>query len=202
MIIVPPLLRVNSFRWTLLRNDIENRSVFGSQSIQAASPVWAVSMGGVPQKRYDAMACEQFLEALEGKRNQCEMFHRAHKVPAGTLRSVLTLSAAVGVGALSLPCVASAVAGQTLLKGDLLGLGIVLTQQVVRVAEDAVTDSSGNINISINTPLRNGFSAGLAVIWNQPKALFRQRETNPGIEYVPGAIGMGWTLDLIEDWRP
>lgn len=185
-----------------MRNDIENRSVFGSQSVEAASPVWSISMSGTPQKRNDAIAFEQFLESLAGKRNQVEMFHRAHKVPAGTLRSLLTLAAPVGVGALSLSLQASALAGQTLLRGDLLGLGSVITQQVVRVAADAVTDSSGAMTVAITMPLRNGFGQGYAVVWNQPKALFRQRETNTGIEYVPGVIGMGWSLDLVEDWRP
>lgn len=202
MIIVPPPLRVNSFRWALQRNDIESRSVFGSQSIEAASPLWAVSMAGVTLKKNEAVALEVFLEAIAGKRNQVQMHHRAHKVPAGTLRSALTVRTAVAAGATVLQLQAGAGAGQTLLRGDLIGLGAVLTQQVVRLAADAVTAADGSLTAALNTPLRNAFAAGAAVQWNAPAALFRQRENSAGIEYVPGVFGMGWTLDLLEDWRP
>jgi hypothetical protein len=91
-------------------------------------------------------------------------------------------------------------AGATLLKNDLIGLGSGLTQQVVKVAADAMADGFGVIGITITPPLRNAFAAGAAVTWDRPKALFRQKSLNEGIEYQP-VIGQAWALSLREDWR-
>jgi hypothetical protein len=93
-------------------------------------------------------------------------------------------------------------ASKTLLKGDLLGLGTGPTQQVVPIAADATANAAGQITVQLSTPLRNAFPAGTPVVWDKPKALFRQRQNSTGIEYVPGIIGQPWALDLIEDWRP
>jgi hypothetical protein len=202
-VIVPPPLRVNSFRWTLSRNEIENRSVFGAQAIEAGVPLWAVSMTGPPQRRNDAIAFEQFLESFEGLLNQVELYHRAQRVPAGSLRGVLTLSAPAAAGALALVINAGAgQAGATLKRGDLIGLGGGLNQQVLRVSADAVTGGDGRITVALNTSLRAAFPAGVGVVWDRPRALFRQVQNNSGISYVPGVIGRPWQLDLIEDWRP
>lgn len=201
-LIIPPVLNISSFRWTLKRNEVEGRSVFGSQSIEASAPLWSCSMTGIPMIKSEAIAFEQFLESLAGKRNQVEMYHRAHSYPAGTMRGTLTLSADAADGATSLVITGGAgQAATTLLQGDLLGIGTVLTQQVIRVAANATANGSGVITVSLTTALRNAFSSGSAVVWDRPKALFRQTENNTGIEYTTGRIGQPWSLDLIEDVR-
>lgn len=91
-------------------------------------------------------------------------------------------------------------AGKTLLKNDWLGIGSGLTQQVVKVAADATADINGVISVTTTTPLRNAFAAGAAVTWDKPKALFRQKSLNEGIEYQ-AVIGQPWALSLREDWR-
>jgi hypothetical protein len=84
----------------------------------------------------------------------------------------------------------------------LLGIGTVTTQQVLRIASDAVADGSGVIVVTLVAPVRGDFPIGTQVRWDRPAALFRQREDNTGIEYQPGRIGQPWALDLVEDWRP
>lgn len=202
-IITPPAFNVGSFRWTLKRSEIVGKSVFGSQSIEAATPVWLCSISGVPLVKDEAIAFEQFLESLAGYRNQVEMYHRVQPQPRGTLRGNLTLNADTSEGATALQITGGpSQAGKTLLCGDLIGIGSVITQQVMRIAADATADGSGVIDVSLGTPLRNAFESGVSVVWDRPKALFRQQQNNAGINYVPGIIGEPWSLDLIEDWRP
>lgn len=201
-VIVPPDFKVSSFKWTLKRNEVEGRSVFGSQSIEASTPLWVVAMTGGGLKTADAIAFEQFLEALAGKRNQVAIHHQIYPQPLGTMRGTLTLSSDAADGATSLVITGGAgQSGKTLLRGDLLGLGTGLTQQVVRVSADATANGSGVITVTLNTALRNAFSSGAAVTWDRPKALFRQSENNSGIEYTSVRYGQPWALDLIEDVR-
>jgi hypothetical protein len=202
-VITPPTLRVNSFKWTPLRNQIASSSVFGRQAIEASGAKWQVSMTGVPQIQREAIIVETFLESFNGLVNQVEMYHLAQPAPTGTMRGSMVLDADAAASALSIVIDAGAgQAGTTLLLGDLLGLGSGLTQHVVRVAADAQADSDGVITVTLSQPLRNAFLAGVEVRWDKPKALFRQKQNNSGVEYTPGRIGQPWALDLQEDWRP
>lgn len=89
----------------------------------------------------------------------------------------------------------------TLLFGDLLGIGSGSTQQVLSLAADATADAGGAITVNLQAPLRNDFAAGTVLVWDRPKAWFRQKEKNSGIDVTPDG-GAPWSLSLIEDWRP
>lgn len=194
--------KVSTFRWRKAHRAVVFSSIFGSQSQEGAGPLWEVEMAGVPMYWAEANRMVAFLESFDGYKNQLELWHLTQPVPNGTMRGVMVLAAAAAQGANSLQISAGgSQAGTTLLSGDLLGLGSGLTQQVVRVSADATADASGNIAVSIGTPLRNAFSAGAGVTWNKPKALFRQKTLNEGIEYLP-VVGQPWSLSLVEDWRP
>lgn len=91
--------------------------------------------------------------------------------------------------------------GKTLLQGDLLGLGSGLTQQVVMVVADAYSASGRSITVQVEPPLRNAFSSGAAVTWDKPMALFRRVNSKFGWENARARVE-GFSLDLIEDWRP
>lgn len=91
--------------------------------------------------------------------------------------------------------------GKTLVKGDYLGFGSGLTQQVVMVTEDATSIGQGNITVSIEPPLRNDFSAGSAITWDRPKVLYRNQEMATGWDYE-SVFASGFNLNLIEDPRP
>lgn len=193
--------KVSSFRWKKAHRAAVFASIFGSQSMEGAGPLWEVDLSGVPQYWGEAQQMEAFLESFEGYKNQLELWYLTRPVPLGTMRGTMVLNADAAQGATSLVISAgSGQAGTTLLRGDLLGLGSGLTQQVVKVMGDDTADGSGVITVQIGTPLRNAFASGAAVTWNKPKALFRQKTLNEGIEYQ-AVIGQPWTLSLIEDWR-
>lgn len=90
--------------------------------------------------------------------------------------------------------------GLTLLKGDLLGLGSGLTQQVVMVLADATSTGQGNITVTTEPPLRNAFALAAAVTWDKPAALFRSQSSLAGWDYEQ-TFASGFKLDLLEDWR-
>lgn len=200
-VITYPDLCVSSFRWMKVNQAMVFTSPFGSQAVDVSTPLWSVEMTGVPTKFDTADRIQTFLESLDGFRNQLALWNLARPVPKGTMRGSMVLSGAASQGDVVLTISAPTEAGETLLAGDMLGIGSGLTQQVVRVMADATADSSGDILVTVGTPLRNAFPSGQAVIWDKPKALFRQTAVTDGIEYVPG-IANAWTLQLVEDIRP
>lgn len=203
VIALPDALCTSSFRWKMIRNQIVSRSPFGSQALEASTPQWVCNMTGVPEYVREAKILETFLEQLAGVANQVAVYNRAYPVPEGTMRGSMTLYQDAFDGDLSFVVDGGpSQAGATLLKGDLLGIGGVSSQQVHRLSADTLANPSGLIFVPLVAPLRGNFPAGTEVRWDRPAALFRQRQDNEGIEYQPGVIGQPWSLDLIEDWRP
>ena len=109
--------------------------------------------------------------------------------------------AATAQGATVMTIYASRQGSKTLLAGDYLGIGAGTTQQVVMVTADAAANASGVITVSFEPPLRNALTAGAAVAWDRPKALFRRADSRSAWEYEPGTV-KGMSLSLVEDWRP
>lgn len=197
-----PNLGVSTFRWKRTNRAVVFGSIFGSQALNSgAAPVWEVELTGVPQYWAGAIAAQTFLESLDGYTHQIELWNLVQPVPAGTMRGTMTLGFATSQGAANVWISAGSGQGlKTLLAGDLIGIGSGATQQVLRVSQDSMSDANGLINVLVNTPVRNAIAQGSAVTWNKPKALFRQKTLNDGIEYQ-AVIGQPWSLSLIEDWR-
>jgi hypothetical protein len=74
-IITYPGYRIASFRWNKANQAIVNRSPFGSQSVDAASPLWEASMTGVSESRSMASQISQFLESFDGYKNQVALWN-------------------------------------------------------------------------------------------------------------------------------
>lgn len=202
MILTWPDYCVSAFRWTLAEQAIPFKSAFGSQALDVAFPLWSVEMAGRPELWPEAIEIGAFFESIRGYTNQIALWSLNQPAPAGTLRGTPTFAVDAAQGATQIEIdIGIGQDGATLLRGDLIGFGSGLTQQVVRVMTDASAGSAGIITVSIGTPLRNAFTAGSAVVWDKPKALFRQSVLTDGIQYQP-KLGQPWALSLLEDWRP
>jgi hypothetical protein len=202
VITFPSALYAVRMSWAQQRNDTENRSIFGAQAVEVSAPLWVVSMEG-PMKN-DTLAGEwkTLLMRLRGKTNQLALWDLMRTVPLGTMRGTLTFNTAPAAGATSLSITGGAgQAGTTLLQGDLLGFGSGLTQQVVMVVANATANGSGVIAVTVEPALRNAFSGGASVVWDQPKVLFRRSSSKAGWDYTTTVVS-GFVLDLIEDPRP
>jgi hypothetical protein len=201
-VITFPDYRVASFLWHKANQATTFRSIWGNQSLDAASPLWEVAMTGVAESRDTARQIETFIESLNGYTNQLALWDVEHPVPSGTMRGTMTFNASAAQGATGISVTAgSGQAGKTLLVGDLIGFGTGLTQQVVRITANATADVSGTIALTIGTPLRNAFASGAAVTWNKPAALFRLKSLDAGLTYKPDGAD-AWTLDLLESPLP
>lgn len=199
-VIALPSFETAAFKWSLRHSEIESRSVFGSQTIEVAFPLWQVEINGAPTTTFAAPVIEAFMEAMSGMRNQVELYNRAQTVPRGTYRGNLTMLTYKPEGATTLTINGGQAFG-TFLRGDLIGFGSGINQQVVRITNDVTAIGTGIMTANINPPLRTPISAGEEIRWLKPAALFRQIGDNNGIEYTPG-IGQPWKMSFLEDARP
>jgi len=188
--------------WGSKRNDSEFRSIFGAQAQEVAAPQWEVTLSAPMAPEAMSGGWKALLMQLRGRVNQIAMWDMARPVPAGTMRGdmILPSGAAQGDNTLTISTDASQ-SGKTLKQGDMLGMGSGLTQQVVMVVSDASADVDGNITVTVEPSLRNSFSASAVVTWDKPKALFRRNDSTSTWKYT-GHMAEGFSLNLIEDWRP
>lgn len=200
-VITWPDLPVKESGFAQQRNDISFNSMFGSQAVEASAPVWVVTLQATPGLEATSGAWKALGIQLRGKTNQLALWDIARPVPLGTMRGTMTLNSSAAQGATALSIVAGGQNAKTLLQGDYIGIGSLLTQQVVMVVENATSNGSGVISVTVEPALRNAFSAGESITWNQPKALFRQVGSKFGWTNFAAQAG-GFALDLVEDWRP
>lgn len=198
----PTTIAVESMNWSQQRNDTEFRSVFGAQAVEVTAPLWSVSMV-LAARNDDAIGAAKALAMqLRGRTNQLSVYDLMRVAPRGTMRGTLTFNTAPAAGATSLSITGGVgQAATTLLKGDLLGFGSALTQQVVMVVADATANGSGVIAVTVEPALRNAFIIGDGVTWDKPRALFRRASSKIGWDYGPTRVS-GIVLELLEDVRP
>lgn len=194
-------LAVAKFNWGQQRNDLDFRSAFGSQSLEISAPLWTASIMSEFMNEDEAGAWYALQMQLRGKTNQLALWNLGRPVPRGTYRGGIALAAHAYQGSTSLQIISTdASAGKTLLQGDMLGIGSGITQQVVMVSAPAVSLAGGNITVSVEPPLRNTFTAGTALTWDKPKALFRRTDNRTNWSYETNIVE-SFKLDLVEDWR-
>lgn len=203
IITFPSTLYMSSMTWGQRRNEVTSRSIFGAQTTEVTGPLWIVSLSIDRLTDAEAGEWKALMMRLQGQVNQLALWDHLRPVPVGTMRGTMVLDANAAQGATQLVIDAGAgEAGETLVAGDLLGLGSgSITQQVVMVTQDATADVNGVITVNIQPPLRNGFTAGDSVTWDKPKALFRRTSSDASWDYST-VYASGFGLDLIEDWRP
>lgn len=197
----PSTLKVAKASWAQQRLDVSFNSAFGSQALEGSAPIWNVTLESPPALESNGGGWQSLIMQLRGKTNQLALWNHARPVPLGTMRGTMTLNSDAAQGATTLSIVASGQTAKTLLQGDMIGIGSLLTQQVVMVVADATSDGSGVVEVAVEPALRNAFSAGESVTWDKPKALFRRVDSKSGWNYY-GAVVEGFMLDLREDWRP
>lgn len=202
VITFPESLERVEMTWGSRRNDSEFRSIFGAQAQEVAAPLWEVTLMSPIAPEDISGGWKALLMQLRGRVNQIAMWDMARPAPRGTMRGTMLLDTAALQGATSIDISTDvSQAAKTLVQGDLIGIGSGITQQVVMVVANAVADVSGNITVLIEPPLRNAFASISPVTWDKPKALFRRNDSKSMWKYT-GHMAEGFSLDLIEDWRP
>jgi hypothetical protein len=128
----------------------------------------------------DAGEFEALLNWLAGGVNTLELWHFNRPQPVGTMRGtpVLAATAAQFAGQLQV----QAVAGATLMGGDLLGVGGYLVQ----VLQACTADASGLISVPLVARLPADVAVGTAVLWDRPTVKLRMQETQVNTTYGAG----------------
>jgi hypothetical protein len=176
--------------------------MFGAQAIEVSAPLWAVSFEVTVRRDSDPVVGDwkAILVSLRGRVNQLQLYDMGRPTPLGTMRGAMTLSVAAVQGDTVLNIVATGENNKTILKGDMLGIGSTITQQVVMATAPATSDGAGNIQVDVEPPIRNAFDIGEVVTWDKPTALFRRTDSKIGWDYN-GVFVSGFSLDVLEDWR-
>lgn len=197
----PSSILVATMTWGQVRRDLTYTSIFGSQAVEISPPLWSVSMEAQPLKEISSGAWKSLIVGLKGKTNNLALWDFLRPAPAGTMRGTMTLNSNAAQGATSLSIIAATEISKTLLQGDMLGLGSGATRQVVMVTADATADGAGIISVTVEPQIRTAGTAGNAVVWDKPTALFRRVDSKASWNYSIGKMASGFALDLIEDWR-
>lgn len=193
--------QVTMMSWGQQRFDITSRSVFGAQSIESGAPLWTAEFQVKPLREVDTGVWKSTMLKLAGQTNQFELWDIRRPAPLGTMRGGMVLSVAAEQGDTSIIISSNSLqGGRTLLEGDMLQLGSGETQQVIILTDGAFSDSTGDIEVFFQGPLRNDFAQGATVIWDKPKALFRRTSADTQWNYEP-LFARGFAMTLIEDWR-
>lgn len=121
-----------------------------------------------------------------------------HQAPAGTLRGTPTVTNTTAQGATSIG-ITTSTSGETVKEGDNLGLVTAIGAQLVTVTADA-TGSGTALTFSFEPPLRAGVTAGTAVTWNAPTALYMLRDADWAATFRPGE-GEPLVVEFVEMWN-
>lgn len=127
----------------------------------------------------DGAVMESFLNSFRNQINTVDVWHFARPVPRGTMRGTPTLSADVAQGAASITI--QAVAGETVLDGDMLGVGGLLLQ----ACGNATANGSGVITVNLNNRVRAAQLSGAAVTWDKPSIPCRKL-SDTGVTFMRG----------------
>lgn len=164
-----------------------------TQSITHLADRLRVRVDLPPAKGAAAAEREAFFTAAVSRGHWLRVGHWLRPVPAGTLRGTPTVAVATAAGSRTLPV--QTTAGATLLAGDLLGANGQLMQCYYG---GAVADGAGAMDINLVLPLRRALAAGAALVWSVPTGTFQVMSADPVLEYMPGGIQQGLTLELCE----
>ena len=144
-------------------------------------------LDGFAPARNPDMWDEALFAQLRGRANRLRMGHPRRRLPRGTMRGTPALSGAHSALASTLNISGTG----TLLAGDLLGVG---DDQVVMVTADCL---AGLTAVPITPPLRKAKTAGQAVTWDWPLAVFLV--TSPvRVPYAP-RMSPSFSFDVVED---
>lgn len=203
---MPAVLQVGLFAWgqaDFSLTEISDQTGAAS-SRSFGPPRWTLSMGSLEaMSPVQAGIWEALVAQLRGRVNHLAAWDITRPAPQGTMRGTLTMNSAAVAGDVALSITGGAgQAATTLLRGDWLQLGTGLgTSQLVKVCADATANGSGVIAVTVEPPLRLGFSGGAAVAWSTPLCYFKRSSSRSSWQGVPGALLLGGhSLDLLEQW--
>jgi hypothetical protein len=156
LVSLPSWFMPDSFLPRLSTVERVHSSPFGGveQAVDMLNDRWTVSLSLPASSHGDAARIEALIASMRGSSNTIALYHFVRPAPNGTLRGspVILTAAAQGADEIEI----AGVAGETLLAGDLIGVGGLL----LMVASDCTADADGVMTVPIVNRLRTA-QAGL-----------------------------------------
>lgn len=126
---------------------------------------------------------EAFIAGIEGQAGRFTMPHLHRLEPRGTMRGNPTVASTAVRGARSISITVTT--GETLVKGDMLGLPTTMGQQVVMV-RDVSGIGTGTLTVEFSGPLMAAVASGGVVVWNAPAITWILTDPEVMVTYAKG----------------
>lgn len=177
----PADLAPQTLEWRSIKAAVQHRSPFngGVEAVEFPGERWAVSLA-MPTwgaRSPKAALAEAFFARLAGGTERVRLGHALRPVPLGSMRGAPVLAESVVRGALELKITTPG----SLRAGDLFKVGGQLFQ-----AFSDCTSGGGLLTVPLVQRVRASLSAGAAVLWDHPTALFVLPALTAAAGYAPG----------------
>lgn len=189
---VDEAFRPRAFGMTVEPSVLVSPSPFASitRTVEVPGPVWVATLTMPTDYAGDRARVEAFWAKVRGQANAVRLWHMVRPVPRGTLRGSPTVEAvAVDAEQITINCAA----GETLLAGDMLGVG----PNLLQVTSDG-QESGGQMTVGVAPPVKVAVLAGTAVVWNRPTAVFLLTQPRVLPEYEGSARALPFSVELVE----
>lgn len=162
-----------------------------TQTAEVLGARWVCTVTYTAANNGDRAQFEGLFAALRAQVNRLSMGHPLRRLPRGTMRGSPTTSGSTS--ALSNTVNIAATTGQTLLAGDMIGIGT----QLFMVTANAVSVAGVMTGVNISAPVRTAITAGTAVVWDWPRALWIVNGDSVRVPLTPVA-SPAFSVDLVE----
>ena len=196
----PEALKASVASFCLSKAGVQFTSPFNgtTQSVGFVAERWKCSITTPGIATGQSGATEAYLNLLAGGLNFLRIYHPGRPMPAGTLSGSPIIQTAAARGATQI-VLGNCTPGATLKAGDMLGVAV--GTQLFQVAFNCTANLAGTMTVPIVNRVRAGISAGAAVTWNKPTALFCCPAMRNDTVHRPGYLDAA-AIDLVEVWDP
>jgi len=161
-----------------------------TQTVEMLGARWVCTLNYNNQTEADRARLEGMFGALRAQANRLSMGHPLRRKPRGAMRGSPTLSGSHADGLTTLNISGD---GNSLMAGDMLGIGSGAAAQLVMVTEDNPLYTS----VPITPPLRTTHSGGTAITWDWPRTLWIA--TSDAVRLPVGRVTAGpFSVELVE----
>jgi hypothetical protein len=159
-----------------------------TQSYEHPMALWVAQVQLPPMKRATAAAWQAFLLKLHGRRGTFLLGDPDAKVPRGaiSLSATPTLNAAANAGDYQVQIAGVGTSIVAFRAGDYIQLGASSTARLYMIVDDATSDGSGVVTVTIEPSIRVTVASGGAVVYQSAKTVFRL-----------DANDIGWDADQV-----
>jgi len=163
------------------------------QTVEMPGARWQMSFVMENLTEVDAAAMQAFLVKLRGRAGRFYLYNFARSTPRGSISGTPLVKGASQTGGTLV--IDGCTVGSTLLAGDFIGVN----GELKMVVADATADGAGEMNLTIEPPLRSSPADNAAITTDRPTATFMLSGDELKWNTQPGKFS-SFPIDCIEAW--